>query len=396
MIKKVCFLVNYNQYGAKRHFTQKLAEAMNRAGVETDLIDVNEAPIDSTIIDRIVDGRPDFTASFNSFTPFPDNTFLWDFTEIPHLSMLLDPSIYSVDLIESPYSIISCVDQSDCFGLSTQQFDRIVFMPHAVERDLFEAPEQEKEYDVVFIGSCYDYETLRSSWKNQISEIERTVLEEAANIFLSHIEASLQESLASAWANKGTPGQEVNFLRLFSFLDHYTRGFDRVKLIRNIDAEVHVFGDAFEENPVAGRGWKELLRGRENVVFHDAVNYAEGLKIMQRSKICLNSSPFFKFGFHERILSGLACGALSVTNENPLMLETFKSGEEIVYYRSKEWEKVNPKIKEYLENHEAREQIVSAGREKVRRIHTWDQRVKMLLEVMPLLIQKCREKAAHA
>lgn len=393
MIKKVCFLVNYNQYETKRYFTQRLAEALRRHGVETDIIDVHENKIDASLIDKIVAAKPDFTASFNSFIPFPDNTYLWDFTEIPHLSMLLDPSLYSVSLIRSPYSVIACVDQSDCYGLSTQNFDKIIFMPHAVERDLFDLADQQKEFDIVFLGSCYDYETLRSSWKRQLSALERTVIEEATNIFLSQTEIPLQEAFVAAWGNNGASTKEVDFLNLFSILDHYTRGIDRVELIRHIqNATVHLFGELFEDDKGIGKGWKSLLKDQSNIVFHEPVDYGESLKILQRSKICLNSSPFFKFGAHERIFAGFACGALVVTNDNPFLRQNFQADKEIIFYNSNGWSGIETKIQAYLENEEARRNAVLAGREKVKNAHTWDQRAKMLQDVMPEMIKKCNEQ----
>lgn len=391
MIKKVCFLVNYNQYESKRHFTDKLIEALKRANVESKVIDVNESKVGESLIDEIIDYAPDCTASFNSFTPLPDNTYLWDYTEIPHLSILLDPSLYSVYLIESPYSMISCVDQSDCYGLSTQGFDRILFTPHAVEVDLFDAPPQEKTYDVVFIGSCYDFETMRSAWKHKLSNVEREVLEEASELFLSNVEIPLHEALASVWGAKNIENEDIDFLNLFAYLDQYTRGLDRVELIRNInDAEVHIFGELFEDDPSATKGWKEMLQGKSNIIFHDPVSYDESLKILQKSKICLNSSPFFKHGAHERIFAGFACGALVVTNENSFLKQMFKDGESIVFYRSKEWDKVNEKINYYLENEDARKAVVEAGRAVVKSYHTWDHRAIELRDALPELIEKCR------
>ncbi len=391
MIKKVCFLVNYNQYESKRHFTNKLVEALKRANVESKVVDVDESKVDESLIDEIIEYAPDCTASFNSFTPFPDNTYLWDYTEIPHLSILLDPSLYSVYLIESPYSMISCVDQSDCYGLSTQGFDRILFMPHAIERDLLDEPPQEKQYDVVFIGSCYDFETMQSIWKHKLSDVEREVLEEATDLFFSNTEIPLHEALVSVWGTKDVENEDINFLNLFSYLDQYSRGIDRVELIRHInDGEVHIFGELFEDDQSATKGWKEMLRDKSNIVFHEPVSYEESLKILQKSKICLNSSPFFKYGAHERIFAGFACGALVVTNENPFLKQMFKDGESIVYFRSKEWDKVNEKINYYLENEDARKAVVESGRAVVRVNHTWDHRAIEIRDVLPELIEKCR------
>ncbi|MEC7838898.1 MAG: glycosyltransferase [Chlamydiota bacterium] len=389
MFKKVCFLVNYNQYESKRHFTDKFIEAFKRAGVETTLFDVVETKIHESVIDAIKAYNPDFTISFNSFLPFPDNTYLWDLLKIPHLSILLDPSLYSVGLIDSKYSIVSCVDKYDCFGLSTQNFDRVFFMPHAIERELCDEPEQHREYEVVFLGSCYDYPTMRMSWENEFTESTCEALKEACDIVLSNKVVPLQDALVMAWRNKGLPLEGVDFLKLFTYLDKYTRGVDRVELIRNINnAEVHIFGELFEDDPNATKGWKDLLKGKDNVVFHEPVSYSNSLDILKKSKICLNSSPFFKNGSHERIFAGLACGALVITNDNLFVRENFSEGENLVLYEPGKWEDVDSKITYYLENEDARQQVVSKGRKVVSEHHTWDNRVQLLQKVMPEMINK--------
>ncbi len=389
MFEKVCFFVNYNQYESKRYFTEKLSQAMNRQGIKTKIFDVVESKIHERMIEEIKEFNPDFTLSFNSILPLPDNTYLWDLLKIPHLSMLLDPSIYSVSLIQSPYSIISCVDYFDCYGLATQNFDRVFFFPHGVEKELFEESKKDKEYDVVFIGSCYDYETMRLSWQRELSKDLCAVLESASETFLSEPEVSLQEALIRAWQKFNLSPEGADFVKLFTYLDRYTRGLDRVQLIKNIrTAEVHIFGEPFEDDATAVKGWKDLLKTRDNVIFHRPVSYSEGLKILQKSKICLNSSPFFKNGSHERIFNGLACGALVITNDTLFVRENFSVGEDIVTYSSNPWNDINEKVNYYLSNDEERNKVIAAGKKRVMEHDTWDHRVTLLKEVMPSMLLK--------
>lgn len=393
-MKRVCFLVNYNQYESKRHFTEKLAEAVVRQGAEAKIIDVNESKIHQRVIGEIVEYGPDFTLSFNSFTPLPDGRFLWDLTEIPHLSILLDPSLYSVHLINSPYSIVSCVDQFDCYGLSTQDFDRVFFFPHAVERELFDREEGEREYDVVFLGSCYDYEAMKASWRREFSEEISSLIERASDIVLKEVEVPLQEALVRALRTVQLPEEGVDFLKIFECIDKYSRGLDRVELIRSIkSAKVHIFGELFEDDRFGAKGWRDFLGDRKNVLFHNPVAYEESLKILLKSKICLNSSPFFKGGAHERIFAGLAAGALVITGENHYLSDIFCEGKELLFYRPCERERVDELVNRYLQAEEARREAVALGREKVRRAHTFDSRAALLKEVMPAMIEKCRQRA---
>lgn len=392
MIKKVCFLVNYNQYETKRHFTEKLAEALQRKQIETVIYDVNEKRIHETLLEKITHLQPDFTASFNSILPLSNESYLWDLLKIPHLSILLDPSLYSVSLIGSPYSIISCVDRFDCVGLASQDFKRVFFMPHAVERELFDAPRaKERIYDVVFLGSCYDYENLRQQWMKELPERVALVVDDAIDIVLSDNKTPLQEALVKAWRYSGLSPEGVDFLKLFTYVDKYSRGIDRIKLIRAIkDVKVHVFGEIFQDDPTAVRGWREQLKGMDNVVFHEPVSYPESLQIMQQSKICLNSNPFFKDGSHERIFAASACGAAVVTSDNLFVRENFVEGEDLILFQCKEWDQVNGKINALLRNEPKRTAMVKSCADKVRVNHTWDQRADLLMNVMPAMLQDVR------
>jgi spore maturation protein CgeB len=111
---------------------------------------------------------------------------------------------------------------------------------------------------------------------------------------------------------------------------------------------------------------------------------------MKHSQIVLNSCPWISYGGHERIFSGLACGALVITNENPFLHEEFKDGESIAFYQHGRWDKANHRVNEYLENVAKRNQVVKKGREIVMSRHTWDHRAAKLLKELPALLKKVK------
>lgn len=388
-LTKIVLLVNYNLYESKRHFTQKFAEAMNRKGIETKIIDVKEGPLDANAVRQIQLFAPDLTCSFNTLLPLSDDKYLWDFLSIPHLSILVDPLMYAMDLTKSPYSILSVVDRSDVREAILPNFKRLFFFPHAVEKELSYDPKQERHYDVVFLGSCYDYESLRASWQQRNPESLNRVLDDAIDIVFSDNRCSLANALAQAWGRSKLNPQGVDFISLFYYLDNYTRGRDRVELIRSIkNIPVHVFGELSTDNAVGFLGWQPYLASNPNVTIHPSVPFAEGLDILKKSKVTLNSMPFFRDGTHERIFTGLACGSLPITSESIYLRETLKDGEDLFYYQSPQWDKVEPLIQSVLKDEPRRRKIVESGRAKVMAHHTWDHRVDQLLkELTPLLVQ---------
>ena len=82
-LHKVCLITNFNLYESKRYFTEKLAEAMERHGIETKIIDVRLGVLGSETIQSIRHFAPDFTCSFNSFEPIGEGRVPLGFSENP-------------------------------------------------------------------------------------------------------------------------------------------------------------------------------------------------------------------------------------------------------------------------------------------------------------------------
>ncbi len=387
MIERICLISNYNLYESKRHFALKFAEALERKGVETLLIDAGETTIDLETIKRIHNFKPTLTSSFNTILPLSDNHYLWDELRIPHWSILVDPIIYNMGLAQSPYAIVSCVDNADCLQLSNSSDSRVFFFPHAVERALNGIGEEQKPYDVVFFGSCYDFEGLRESWQERHDPEINKMLDEAIEIVLSDTSTSVAEALVKAWNRSLLSPTGIDFFTLFYYVDYYTRGKDRVELIKAIkDVPVHVFGETSQEMDVNRHGWEHYLGHCKNVRLHPSVPFTESLKILKKSKVALNSMPFFKQGTHERIFTALGSGALPVTAGNIFWLDHFVNDEDIALYAPGKWEQANEQVQRYLADENLRLEVVAKGSGKVLQEHTWDQRAERALENLPPLL----------
>lgn len=383
----IALLTNYNQYESKRYFSAKLAEAFNRVGIETSLIDYST--IEQQQMDFIRACKPQetiFTCSFNSLIPSDEGKYIADYTGVPHVAFLVDPAYRSRELFKSKYTIITCVDHFDCEYVKSNHFDRVFFWPHAVEKELEPDVNQKKTYDVVFLGSCYDHDTLREFWRQKMSTAETKTIEDAIDIVLSDNITPLYNSVEKAIKNnkinfKDKEDLEKKIFFYGYYVDNYMRGKDRTELILSIkNANVHVFGDACWrlEQPILG--WNHSLRRMKNVTIHPAVTFEQSLEILKQSKICLNSMPFFKNGTHERIFTGLACGALPITSDNLWVRDNFEHGKNILIYAPKAWQEVNGWVDDYLNQPTKLEQVVVKGREKVMREHTWDVRVQQLFD----------------
>jgi spore maturation protein CgeB len=386
MIERVAILVNYNLYESKREFVKSLKSAFERKNVIVEIFDISQmTPHDGVEMQLFA---PDFICSFNSMLPNKEGKYFFEILKIPFVSFLVDPSFYSLNLTKSPYSIITCVDRYDCEVIKSQNFDRVLFLPHAIDKDI-PLKNEKRDLDVVFLGSCYDYESLQEHWNKTLSKELIDILETAIPLVLSDKHIPLLQALVAAWQESNLKLDQTKFAQLFYYLDNYTRGKDRVELIRAIENyPVHIFGEMMATDPLFKKGWDYYLKRQKNVTLHKSVPFTETASILSRSKICLNSMPFFKNGSHERVFLSLACGAIPLTSESLFIEEAFKKGKELLIYQPGHWEEVENLIDVYLKDETKRSEMARLGRQKVLEHHTWDNRVETLLNELPPILKR--------
>lgn len=363
-------------------------QALQRAGIKSRLLEAkrdNPEPF----LKALFEERPDCTLSFNGLLPDNEGRFFADMINIPHVGVLVDSTLSFTRFVSSGKTIAACVDEASVSFFEGLGFGRAFFLPHGVDRDLNADGGNHRDYDVVMLGSCIDYEGIRNSWKEKYPAPLRQVMEEAAEESLKNPSLPYYrifvDTLNSAVRNDtGVNIAGLDYLAVLEDIEMYLRGKDRIEMVRAVkNAKVDVFGTADGK-----AGWDHYLGGKKNVVIHDPVPFEQVLSIMKHSKIVLNSSPWIYRGVHERILSGIACGALVITNENPYLKEQFKDGKSIVLYKHGQWDKLNHHINEYLESESQRNTIVEAGRKIVMGHHTWDHRVAQLLAQLPVYLKK--------
>lgn len=383
---RLCLLSCHNQYASKRYFTQKFADALMRQGIDTHILAWPDGPFPEELVKKVEELKPTLTASFHQLPEQTDGKYFWDGLNIPHWSILLDPVFYDLELMRSPLSIISCVDQGDCELLSSYHFERQFFFPHAVEKELIAPPQKERPIDVIFLGTCYDPDHLYDYWKTNYSKEILCVLEEAVTIVLTESKTTFVRALLQALITNGIDPKEVEFDSLAQHVDSYSRGIDRVNLIRSItEVAVHVYGGKSWREDQPTKDWCYYLAKQPNVTVHPPVNFAEGLELLKKSKICLNSMPFFKKGTHERIFCSLACGALPVSTENEYLKEIF-ANDEIMFYQSDSLEGLNDRVQKILSRPDQLVEKIAKGQAIVLQSHTWDKRAELFLEKIQFIV----------
>jgi spore maturation protein CgeB len=365
-------------YSVLHYFSDKLHEALCRGGIESRILHGEDRY-------KVVESNPpDFTICFNGAATLEDDRFLCDYVQVPHVSWLVDPFFRFYNLMNSSQMIIACDDRVSCSTMQGLGFRRSLFLPHAVERDLDYDSSKERIYDVVMLATYIDSEALRKKWKRRFPKKILTAMDETIENVLANPNVSFIQTLMQAlypfWQGDKNRLFDLFNQEIFSEVELYLKGKDRLDLIHALkdDHTIHLFGGSFNSE----RGWENCFDQKKQVVVHSALSYIEALEVMKQSKIVLNSCIKNVYGAHERIFAALACGAVSVTNDNPFMKEHFLSGKEIILYNRSDFAKTSKAVAELLSDEEKRRQMAARGRSTVMAEHTWDNRVAVLLEAI--------------
>lgn len=388
MIRRIdLFLPPISQYGVLHHFTKKFGEALVRLGVGCRILEA-EKNNPKPFLTQIFADPPQCTLSFNGLLPDDEGRFFCDLIKIPHVACLVDSPNNFFPLIKSSFSIITCVDRFSCDFFKGLNFKNALFMPHAVEKNLAPSVDAVRNFEVLMLASCIDYNAIERSWAEKYPASLCEALHEAAEITFSdqetsYVQAFVQALDRQAAKNGNLDVAQIDMVMMLDELEIYIRGLDRIELIKSIkDSRIDIFGG----NNSKALWEKYLGKKHPNVVLHDGVPFEQALELMKHAKIALNSCPWIKNGAHERVFAGLACGALVATAKNPYLEQQFKDGENILFYNYQNRSNLNDSINRMLMDEDLREKTARKGRDITMHNHTWDHRAATLLkELDPIL-----------
>lgn len=396
MLKKVTVLYPpVSQYGALHHFTRKIIDAFKRVGIQVKVFGA-DGPIDpAEFLKDLLKDPPDCTLSFNGLLPDKDGKFFCDEIKIPHVGCIVDSPIYFFPIAKSSHTIVASDDRLFCDFFKTMQCPNVIFLPHAAESDISIDPGQARDIDVAFFGSYIDFEEIRREWIEVYPPVLSTILDESAAITLSEQPTSYIEAFTRSVDKYFQKGQidpnTIPHIEALKCLEKYIRGKERFDLINSItSSKVHVFGNSLNKKTWA----QSPLKDHPNVIIHDSVSFDDVIDLMKRCKIVINSSPHLKNGGHERIFTGLACGALVFTNETKYLDEYFTNDQDIAFYQHYNLKDIDSRIKSYLDDEPKRAKIAEEGRKITMKHHTWDNRVNALKHLIPPILKQLPRRTA--
>lgn len=395
-LKQIDFFKNTkSQYGVLSAFSAGLQKALARQDVRTHDLDMDSLS-QGEIVAKLAKNRPDCTAGFNVIMPKHSAI---EPLGIPHLSLIVDCATYYPELLKTEHVVATFVEEDSCGFLKILGFPNVLFLPHAIDRELLAPKAQEevkatkRDLDVVMCGSYYSSDEILTAWKELLSpsavkQLMDMAEEVMASTHRTHLQAFVELVEQQGAFEKELLKKKIEYFDLMNSLELYIRSVDRVRHLQAIDGyDIHIFGaKAYEE------GWKRELKGKKRLFFHPEVPHDELPKIFRRARVVLNSLPTIKRGFHERLLLALSQGASVLGNGNVYIESQFPESKALLNILPPNYAKANSLLADAFKDEEARLADVLFTHATIGEHHTWDQRAKTLLKKLPAILTEMQGK----
>lgn len=307
--------------------------------------------------------------------------------EVPYIAWVVDSPYYSLfyERVKKAAPYLFIYDEAFANRLKEMGFQNVNYLPAAANIDRLTKDWQEEvkeHYDVTFVGSTGDdneYNTFSLAKKfgpELIKEVEGIFLEQQKDeerfLIRDLVTDELVERIAKAMA---APVKEDGLMatkeKMAYILARKYNEFCRKEMLTSLSKEfsVSVWGDP---------GWKKIANEKLAYMGY-AEHYIELPKIVRASKINLNQTRVYvDQGLPMRVFDVLGSGGFLATNRTKDIDRYFENGKDLVVFKG------NQELKEltayYLEHEKERKKIAKAGHEKVKRLHTFKQRIEEILQ----------------
>lgn len=388
-----------------------LVNAFTRCGLEVSTIDreVSDKNITGServkLVSEAIDSDlPLFVFSINFF---PDIARVCGIYSLRYVSYVVDaplPELFS-DTIRLDTNKIFLFDRSQYDMLHIYNPGGIFHLPLAADPDRLSSVISHdagnmQMHDVSFVGSLYSEKNRYDRIRTKLSDKTRGYVQGIVNSLMCLPGYSFTEEVLPDDITREIKDADPDFFSTDATLtDARRRNDDNEQSIiaakdRIIVSEQYI---GFEEAACERKMIISALSKKFDTALYTRSDTSELMKEAPWLHICggvktLTEMPLvfagsrinmnitikpIKSGLSLRVFDICGCGGFLMTNWQPELQECFDIGKEAECYSSQE--ELIEKISFYLANENARAHIAFSGLERVRREHTWTQRIAQIL-----------------
>lgn len=344
--------------------------------------------IEQELIQKLSQSEYAFVYSYNYF---PVVSIACSVCKVKYASWIYDSPLMSLwhCSVVSPYNYIFVFDKTDYLELKSKGIETVYYLPLAANVDRMDSYAGDKEIEEVysvpisFVGSLYS-ENRVSSYKeiSKLNEYNKGYVDGLIQAQKRVYGSLLLEKLLPEEITKQL--QEVSLIvkKDNTFIE-YEKYFGQVVLPRCITSM-----EREEILEMLSERYKMYLYTIKKTPFLPQIinrgiagSKKELAFIFRYSKINLNITlRSIRSGIPLRAFEIIGSGGFLLTNYQEDYLDCFEPGIDYVYYES--YDDLLEKVDYYLSNESERAQIARNGYEKVKKYHTYKNRVETILETM--------------
>ncbi len=343
-----------------------------------------------TMLEEVLSFDPDAIFTLNHLGVDRDGvlTDLLARLELPLASWFLDNPhlvLSSYPKLSSDWLTIFTYDADNIESLNAAGYSSVHYLPLGTDPERFHPRNKLKPFDknlyaeVSFVGNSMDAKVVSAMERSKTEGLLLSSIGAIAKKFDEIDKHSVQECMQVYFPkvyNLFTKIEDIDQQLAYEAAITWeaTRQYRKSCVEQLLD---------FSPLIVGNKEWQEAFRNKTSSArYYSELSYYEDLpQFYTHSKINFNStSKQMKNAFNQRVLDVPASGAFVLTDYRAQMDYILEDKKEIISYKSVE--EIPDLIAYYLKNDKEREKIIENGRKRILAEHTWEHRVKKIIETL--------------
>ena len=337
-------------YYSGSFFLQKLQQAINAMGVESEYLPV-EKEQDWNILEERIGESLDGVVDINSKLPYfvlDDGSPLLDALHAPFFNYIVDHPLYHHPGLAFPlkdYHVLG-VDKRHCSYMQCHypHLKSVTFLPLGATSAIEVRPYEKRRIPLLFSGTYEAEDRVRE----EFYDLCGSLLSKERAEDLRKLGNDAMERMMAGRGNQEYPLEDIledlvsrddletgrygtkEFPVLMNYLyltDKYVRNVRRRMVLETVAGHTAL--------TVIGEGWEQTALGSmSHVTLLGGKRMEESFSLMADSRMVLDVNPLFANGVHDRVVSAMRNGALVCSDMFPDSEEGFWDGKRLLAYQS--------------------------------------------------------------
>ena len=370
-------------YNSHYFFAHQMEAAFEKLGYQVEMCEFTKEDDFDAVLAPHIGKTYKLILDFNSLLPQlaeEDGTPVLNMIHGPFYDYILDHPLFHYNCLSAEADDFHAILLDEAQEAYVKKYytgvKSTLMMPLGATEAIAESKRSDIPDCILFMGSYDSEEKLLQMIKN-MAEPLRTLALRVLEMRLENPLLMQEEAFAMVLIENRLELDNVRFALLMNQMyavDAYVRNYFRRKTI-DVLVKYRI------PVKIIGEGWEKYRSFDESFVRREReVEFGLSFEKIAKEHILLNNSPFFNRGAHDRIYAGMANHCAVLTDTNPYLKRTLKDRENIMLYNLKEEKGIKDRAEELLTNRVLCESIQEHAYQEFKQKHTWECRVKKLLE----------------